>query len=155
MPTLPLFNKLNYKEQQPVAILGAPESFEAEIKSLLPHTRVDRAWAEGEVYDFALIFVKDAAEITQAAAHLKGRLTDDPVLWLAYPKKSSKQYQTDISRDQGWAPLGQLSYEPVRQVAIDVDWSALRFRPTDRIKNMTRRQNMTLSDQGKKRTEGQ
>jgi hypothetical protein len=71
---------------------------------------------------------------------------------MIYPKRSSKKYDTDISRDDGWQPLGDLGFEPVRQVAVDEDWSALRFRQTSRIKTMTRNSEMTLSAEGKKRT---
>ncbi|MEO8473318.1 MAG: hypothetical protein ABI477_14050, partial [Chryseolinea sp.] len=49
----------------------------------------------------------------------------------------------------GWAVLGKLGFEPVRMVAIDEDWSALRFRKTSHIKTMTR--SSAISDAGKKR----
>jgi hypothetical protein len=32
--------------------------------------------------------------------------------------------------------LGEYNLEPVRQVAIDKDWSALRFRRVDKIKTL-------------------
>ena len=34
--------------------------------------------------------------------------------------------------------MGEAGFEPVRMVAIDEDWSALRFRRAEFIKNMTR-----------------
>jgi hypothetical protein len=49
-------------------------------------------------------------------------------LWFAYPKKTSKKYDVNIHRDKGWEALEQLGFKGVRQVAIDQDWSALRFR---------------------------
>ena len=47
-------------------------------------------------------------------------------------------------------------FEPVRQVAIDEDWSALRFRRAEHIKTMTRSFAMTTTGkekvgQGKKK----
>mgnify|MGYP005835701873 CR=1 FL=1 len=39
--------------------------------------------------------------------------------------------------------------EPVRQVAIDEDWSALRFRRVEYIKTMTRSFAMTLEGKAK------
>jgi hypothetical protein len=47
--------------------------------------------------------------------------------------------------------LGTLNLEPVRQVAIDEDWSALRFRRVEHIKSMKRRSSMRISPEGKKR----
>ena len=42
-------------------------------------------------------------------------------------------------------------YEPVRQIAIDEDWSALRFRKTGKIKTMKR--GFAVTEEGKQRTE--
>ena len=50
-----------------------------------------------------------------------------PYFGIAYPKVSSKKYTTDYNRDSGWNLLGEWGMEPVRQVAIDQDWSALAF----------------------------
>jgi hypothetical protein len=56
------------------------------------------------------------------------------MLWFAYPKKSSVNYTCDFSRDTGWEILGRHGFEGVRMVAIDQDWSALRFRRVEYIK---------------------
>jgi len=45
-----------------------------------------------------------------------------------------KKYTCDISRDNGWQALGELGFEGVRMVAIDEDWSAVRFRRAEYIK---------------------
>jgi hypothetical protein len=71
----------------------------------------------------------------------------DAILWFCYPKGTSKKYTCDFNRDTGWASLGQLGWEPVRQVAIDDDWSALRFRNPDFIKTMTR--SFAMTEKGK------
>ena len=64
---------------------------------------------------------------------------EDEAIWLAYPKGTSKRYKSKINRDNGWKYLGQFDYEGVRQIAIDEDWSALRFRKIRFIKTMTRK----------------
>jgi len=71
-------------------------------------------------------------------------------LWFAYPKGSSKRYKCEFNRDNGWAVLGSLGFEGVRMVAIDEDWSALRFRRVEYVKNMTR--SFALSEEGKARS---
>jgi hypothetical protein len=107
----------------------------------------------GKGSPFVLLFVKTAKEL---AAHgpkvVDGLAGDDPVLWIAYPKKSSKRYTSDLGRDDAWEPIGASDYEPVRQVAIDDDWSALRFRKVENVKTMTR--SRALSTTGKKRIGG-
>jgi predicted transport protein len=52
----------------------------------------------------------------------------DGLLCFSYPKKTSG-LETDLTRDQGWQVISEASYRPVRQVAIDDTWSAVRFRP--------------------------
>lgn len=148
----PLIKKLNYKDQEIVAILAAPESFDAVIQTWRELTAVDVHLKEHTKYDFVLAFAATASDIAQFVTQLKDHLVEDPVLWMAYPKKSSKKYNSDISREHGWQPLGDIGFEGVRQVAIDDDWSALRFRPATHIKTMNRNSKMALSQEGKKRT---
>ncbi len=73
----------------------------------------------------------------------------DAVVWFAYPKQSSKNYRSEIDRDHGWKVLGRAGFEPVRMVAIDADWSAVRFRRVENIKTMTRPASVALSAGGK------
>jgi hypothetical protein len=60
----------------------------------------------------------------------------------------------DFNRDTGWAALGAAGFEPVRMVAIDEDWSAVRFRRADFINTLTRDKVHTLSALGRKRAGG-
>ncbi|MAF63879.1 MULTISPECIES: hypothetical protein [Pseudomonadota] len=46
--------------------------------------------------------------------------------------------RSDITRDDGWESLAAQDLLPVTQVAIDNDWSALRFRYRDEIARLTR-----------------
>ncbi|MFD1294975.1 hypothetical protein ACFQ5N_14115 [Lutibacter holmesii] len=68
------------------------------------------------------------------------------------PKKTSKNYQSEINRDNGWTLLGELGFEGVRQVAIDNDWSALRFRKVEFIKKMNRKTSAAMTEKGKQKT---
>jgi hypothetical protein len=65
---------------------------------------------------------------------------------------TSKNYKCDINRDTGWTSLGNYNLEPVRQVAIDDDFSALRFRKVEFIKSITRRESFALTKEAKIRT---
>jgi hypothetical protein len=51
----------------------------------------------------------------------------DKLAWIAYPKAG--QLGTDLNRDILAGELSGQGVQPVRQVAIDETWSALRFRP--------------------------
>jgi hypothetical protein len=56
---------------------------------------------------------------------------DDRLTWVAYPK--ARQLGTDLSRDLLVAHLSSRGIQPVRQIAIDDTWSALRFRPDSSV----------------------
>ena len=98
-----------------------------------------------------LTFVRSCADIAGRAPKVVAAVTPDALLWFAYPKKSSPRYSSDVGRDDSWQPLGDLGLEPVRQVAIDADWSALRFRRADDIRTLTRDASRRLSAQGRAR----
>lgn len=147
-----LFQKLNFKNQNPVLILNAPTSFEKNLKELSALTNVQRGLDKLEELDYALVFVLNCNEINQTIEILYPKLKGDAVLWFCYPKGSSKKYKSDVNRDNGWQKLGDFGLEPVRQVAIDDDWSALRFRKVTYIKNFTRNNSFALSEEGKERT---
>jgi hypothetical protein len=141
-----VFEKLNLKDEDPIVVVGAPASFERELAAL--DVRVlRRAPARSDV-GFALVFATTAAQVADAAKTFAGG-DHDIKLWLAYPKQSSRRYTCEFNRDTGWAALGDAGFEPVRQVAIDEDWSALRFRRTAFVKTLTR--SRALSSEGKKR----
>jgi hypothetical protein len=62
------------------------------------------------------------------------RAVGDATVWFAYPKGTSKKYQCDFNRDNGWDTLKAQGFDTVRAVAIDEDWTALRFRRVEFIK---------------------
>ncbi|MBY0148109.1 DUF3052 domain-containing protein [Neobacillus niacini] len=144
-----ILKKLNFKDQgQPVLVINAPKSYD-EIKAAF----------EGEVhqqarlamYDFVQVFGTSNEELQSNAKKAVTYVTEDGLLWLCYPKKSSKVYKgSDCSRDSVTAMLSEEGYEPVRQIAIDDDWSALRFRKPEKIKKMVR--DFAVTDEGIKRT---
>jgi hypothetical protein len=44
----------------------------------------------------------------------------------------------EFNRDKGWGVLARSGFDCVRQVAIDEDWSALRFRRIEFINHRAR-----------------
>ena len=146
----PLFNKLNLKGQKDIVVLNAPESFQAQLDALEGVT-VHRDTADVERVEFALAFVMTTAEVNAAAEAILPKAQGDAVVWLAYPKGTSKRYKCEFNRDSGWAPLGAAGFEGVRQVAVDDDWSALRFRRVEFIKTMKRDASRAATEQGKAR----
>ena len=83
---------------------------------------------------FAVVFVKTLAEV-ESAAKLLPKTVGDAIVWMAYPKGTSKRFRCEFNRDNGWAALEAAGFESVRMVAIDEDWSALRFRRSEYVKS--------------------
>jgi hypothetical protein len=92
--------------------------------------------------------------VTALARTVIPAVNDQSVLWFCYPKGTSKKYKSDINRDKGWEIFGEANIEPVRQVAIDDDWSALRFKQVSAIKTLTRNETMVLSQEGMDKNRG-
>jgi hypothetical protein len=144
---MPTFAKLNLKDQTEIIVLNAPASFEPELKALKDVTV--RRDAKGGVIDFSLAFVTTQKEVDTLGPQVAKKAKGDAVVWFAYPKGSSKKYTSQINRDNGWAVMGKAGFEPVRMVAIDEDWSALRFRRVEFIKTMNRPEDVRLTKKKK------
>lgn len=149
-----VFKKLNLKDLSEIVVLDAPASFEPEIAAL-EGVDVRRSVDEVERVQFLLAFVTRQEQIDQVAAQIAQKIDGDAVVWFAYPKGSSKRYTCDFNRDTGWDALGAAGFEPVRQVAIDEDWSALRFRRVEYIKKLTRSKLDAISEAGQQRLAAQ
>lgn len=145
----PVLKKLQFKDHgQAVLIVNAPEEYREIMKSFSGD--VDES-PKLDAYDFVQVFGTTNEKLQSAAKIAVQQVTDDGLMWLCYPKKSSKTYKgSDCSRDTVAGMLSEEGYEPVRQVAIDEDWSALRFRPVGKIKKMVR--DFAVTKEGIERT---
>lgn len=152
-----LLKKLNFKEEKEILVLNSPPEYKELLEYFSKSTKVLTNIKEIENdqgIKFALIFLFKQEDIAKQIPLFIEGLDGDAILWLTYPKKSSKKYSTNIDRDHGWSLLGDYGYEPVRQVAINEDLSALRFRKVEYIKNFSRSKDMILSKEGRARKDG-
>jgi hypothetical protein len=145
-----LFKKLNLGTHRTIHVWNAPASFEVELAALADVVVV-RDPATASSIGFALAFVQSLAQV-EASTQWLPKVEPDAVIWMAYPKQTSKRYTCEFNRDNGWAVLGALGYEGVRMVAIDADWSALRFRKASVIKSLKRDPSRAISKTGQART---
>ncbi len=144
-----IFKKLNFKSQPAICILNAPPSFQPAIDEMKDLTIIQIELGKTKDVGFAMCFATKQKEVDQFADRIAKHMIDDAVIWIAYPKVTSKNYTCEFNRDNGWQRLGDHGFEPVRMVAIDADWSALRFRRAENIKKMTR--SFALSKTGKQK----
>lgn len=146
----PVLKKLQYKDQgQPVFILNAPLAYDEMLAAFPGDVHKE---AKEKYYPFVQAFGASNKELQALAKTAASATEDNGLLWLCYPKKSSKRYKgSDCSRESVTGMLADEGYEPVRQIAIDDDWSALRFRKAEHIKTMIRK--FAVTEKGKERTE--
>ncbi len=130
-----IFRKLNLKNQKEILVLNAPETFESELASLDNQVVIRRSIESIQDIEFSLAFVRTQNEVDTLAKSISQKAVRDAIVWFAYPKASSKNYTCDFNRDTGWEIFGELGFKAVRQVAIDIDWSALRFRRIEFVKS--------------------
>jgi hypothetical protein len=132
--TTPLFDKLNLGAHGEIVLLNAPNSFESELKQL-KGIKIARDPSNPKGIKFGLAFAVTQAQLDRASKLLAAGSEGDAVLWFAYPKGTSKRYTCEFNRDAGWDVIRAAGFESVRMVAIDEDWSALRFRRLEFVKN--------------------
>jgi hypothetical protein len=143
-----VFAKLNLKDQSEIFVLNAPASFEPEIRALDDVT-VRRKVTPSSHVTFAIAFVTTQSELDAAAKVLAPAAHGDAVIWLAYPKATSKKYTSSLTRESNADAFARAGFESVRMVAIDEDWTAKRLRRADYIKTMTRSEEWAASKVGK------
>lgn len=130
-----LLKKMNYK-LGPIVVLGAPKEFgpilddwkaEVEVLQKLPAAGNEKKAV------FILVFTASEAEVMSKIPSLAAGIGPSTVFWVAFPKKTSPKYSSDINRDVLWKLMEPLGFSPNRNVAIDEDWSALRFAVKGRV----------------------
>ena len=129
MATSSLTKKLRMQPGQRVLVLNPLAGY---VDSLDLPDGVEVADEPGGTFDFVQLFVKDSDELEALGPAATRSVEYDVFLWISYPKKSSK-VKTDLSRDVLWELMMPTGLRPVTQVSVDSTWSAMRFRPVEKV----------------------
>ena len=122
----PLERKLGIKPGHRVMLLNAPEGF--ALEGVNPVTR-----ASGFA-DVILTFHTERRDLAKRMPVLRERMEQNAGLWIAWPKKASKQ-PTDITEDVVREIAFANRLVDTKVAAIDDTWSGLRLviRLKDRL----------------------
>ncbi len=126
MSSATLAAKLKLKPGQKAAVINPPEGY---LKTLAP-----AAEATGlsnnldDQFDWVQVFIRNKDELARWAPHILKALKPESLLWLTFPKGSSK-IQTDLTRDSGWESLHGADLKWINLVSVDETWSAFSLRP--------------------------
>jgi hypothetical protein len=130
----PLPRKLGIKPNARLAILGAPDGFDATLGPLPDGVRV-RDRARGPL-DLVVAFFTERRALERRLPALRDALDPAGGVWIAWPKRASK-VQTDITEDVVREIALADGLVDTKVCAIDETWSGLRlvFRLRDRPKS--------------------
>ena len=120
----PLAKKLGVEDVQRTWRHGMPSSVAEEIARSGESPTLVKSSASG--LQMAHIFVTRRIELAPLLSQLRERLAPDGILWVSWPKKSSK-VETDITEDRIRQEALPLGFVDVKVCAIDETWSGLKL----------------------------
>jgi len=131
----PLAQKLGISRGDVLALLNAPDDYDRLLGKLPDGVIVARELKEES--DFIQLFATERASLEKEFPRLKAKLKRAGVVWLSWPKASSRLH-ADLS-DRVVRGVGlKNGLVDVKVCAIDDSWSALKFarRLKDRDDNL-------------------
>lgn len=119
-----LVEKLGIKEGLKVAILNSPANYNYTLGKLPENVTVMKNL--GERLDFIQFFTKESKELQGKFPALKRALSQKGVLWISWPKGSSK-VKTDLNENMVREIGLNNCLVDVKIAAVDEIWSGLKF----------------------------
>ena len=120
----PLAKKLGIKEATRILPLHAPDEYARMLDPIPPGVHVERR--AGPAVDVAHVFVTRQADLKRQLSVLRAKLRPDAVVWVSWPKKTSK-VPTDISEDTIRAVALPMGLVDIKVCTIDETWSGLKL----------------------------
>lgn len=117
--------KLLFKEGYKVLLLNEPQGYKKTLGELPAKAAISKD--AGGSFDLIQIFIGSQKELESGLKKIKGCLKPAGLLWLTYPKGTSK-VKVDINRDTIRGYVEANGYKTVSLIAVDETWSALRVK---------------------------
>jgi hypothetical protein len=105
-------------------VIGAPADYDASIGGA-PEP-IQRLARPGPRVGLVHLFVEHRADLAQQLSRLREQLASDAVLWVSWPKKTSKR-PTDITADVIRELALPIGWVDVKVCAVDAVWSGLKL----------------------------
>ena len=125
-----LTKKLHIKSGNRILLLNPPADFESKLHPLPTDSILDLN-ASGK-YDVALLFASLRSDLEHQSQVLLNHLKPGKIFWVAFPKKSSL-IPSDLGMNQGWESLNARGLQGVSMIALNEEWSAMRFKPLEEV----------------------
>ena len=118
----PLWQKLGLKAGQRYLVDNAPSDY-AALTGFDLATLVNARTGEA---DFAHLFVADRAALDIALDRTLPRMADGGMVWISWPKKTSKLFR-DLTEDGIREAVLPRGWVDIKVCAVDADWSGLKL----------------------------
>jgi hypothetical protein len=122
-----VIKKLKFKSDT-VVIINPPQ----DLKTAFEKFEYNFEFNKKEKSNSTVAFVTDKVSLLAFLNKQLKHIEPDSVFWIAYPKGTSG-IKTDIHRDIIWEVVSNYNLKTVAAISIDAIWSALRFRPIDKV----------------------
>ena len=139
----PITKKLQIKPNTNWLFVNAPEDYLVYIDPL--PDGVQTSFEAGGSFDGIQLFVKNSGELAEVLKDVQSSLKPETVIWITFPKKNTA-IPTDLEMMSSWAEAGKYGLRPVSSAAINQIWTALRFKPEDKV-NIAASRNSEIKSQ--------
>ena len=127
-----LINKLQIKSRAKLWLVNVPD----EVAEALTASGEIATVKTGAAFDGVIAYCESPADVAKVFPSILRSLPPDGLLWFAY-RKGAAAKASGLSRDAGWGPVEAANWRPVRSIAIDDNWTGLRFKPVDLVSSKT------------------
>jgi hypothetical protein len=120
----PLAKKLGIKPGNQLLLIGAPDRYNSLLEPLPEAVQFDEQLSEAT--DIVQVFSTHRIELEQLLVSYRTRLKPTGVIWVSWPKKSSRM-PTDITEDVIRDIALPLGFVDIKVCAVDEVWSGLKL----------------------------
>lgn len=121
--------KLKIDLQLPVWTVNLPN----EVAGLLPGADIKTRLGKKRPVEQLIFFATDSAQLAETLPRLAAYTGHGTLFWICYPKKSGR-IQSDLIAMEPWQVVFDAGYRAQTSVAINDDWTGMRFTNAPRKK---------------------
>lgn len=123
-----LLKKLQIKLGFKVAVINAPENFNAIIGSV--PSDIAFSFSTTASYNALLIFAITKVDLLSVLSQEHQKIDNKTISWIIYPKTKTK-LASDLNLMQSWEDLKLYNLAPCASAAVDEIWTAIRIKPIE------------------------
>ncbi|WP_287985652.1 DUF3052 domain-containing protein [Piscinibacter sp.] len=120
----PLLKKLGLKQTTRLVVINEPAEY-AALLGPLPKA-LERQSAPSKTTNLVHVFVTKRQELARSLAALRSKLNADAVVWISWPKKSSK-VPSEVTEDTIRELALPLGFVDIKVCAVSEVWSGLKL----------------------------